>query len=207
MDPVDPASGLIVLSSSDISFGGSRGQVGITRTFRGMSSIPGPFGVGTSHNYNYFVDNSYESTIPGASGSIALDMPDGNQYFFVGANGGTYTNNTIPSLLGVVITDLGGGSYNLRWKSGTVFNFCQCQGSNNPLAALISITDANGNQTTLGRVIGNQAQLFRVVDPVGGSLTLNYDTSGRITSISDPIGRTVSYTYNSPGTLSAVTAL
>jgi len=57
-DPVDPASGLLVVTKSDIAFGGERGQITITRTYRGLSADPGPFGIGTNHNYGYTLDMS-----------------------------------------------------------------------------------------------------------------------------------------------------
>src|SRR6185503_4831191 len=48
-DPVDTASGLLVINKTDLSFGGSRGQVSVVRTYRTLSGTPGPFGVGTNH--------------------------------------------------------------------------------------------------------------------------------------------------------------
>lgn len=205
-DPVDPSSGLIVINHTDIGLTNSRSQIAVQRTFRGMSGVTGPFGIGTSLNYNYVLDTSYVSTISGASGSIILDMPDGNQFYFVGVAGGTYTNTTVPSLGGAVISNLGGGSLSLRFKDGTIFQFCQCQGSFNPFAVLTGIIDPSGNKITIVRnIFGNQIQIFRVVDAVGRALNFGYDSSSRITSISDPIGRAVYYSYNSQGMLATIT--
>jgi RHS repeat-associated protein len=201
-DPVDAATGLLVITKTDLSFGGARGHVAMTRTYRTLSSTPGPFGVGTNHNYGYqlntfsFIQNQ---------GFVALIMPDGNQIQFTQQAGGNLVNTSVPSLAGAVITVPTSGTYNLRWKDGTVFKF-QSPPTGGRVAYLNSMTDPNGNVTTMVR--GNTAdpsQITQITDPVGRSLTLTYDTFDRITSIVDPIGRTVSYTYNSQGTLATVT--
>src|SRR6185437_11044723 len=57
-DPVDLSSGLLNFTKTDISFGGARGRVSIQRTYRTLSGAPGPFGVGTNHNYGYQLDVS-----------------------------------------------------------------------------------------------------------------------------------------------------
>jgi RHS repeat-associated protein len=204
-DPIDPASGIPVITKTDLTFGGARGEITLTRTFHGLSFTPGPFGLGTSHNYNYLLNLAYKSTISGASSLIYVGMPDGNQIPFSGPAGGTYTNATIPSMAGVTLSDPGGGSFSLRWKDGTTFEFCQCGGSTVLTASLISISDTNGNKTILVRGIGLPAYLFQVIDPVGRSLNIRYDDSARITSMTDPLGRTVQYTYNPQGMLATVT--
>jgi len=202
-DPVDTASGLLVLNNVDIAFGGARGQVSIVRTYRTLSGTPGPFGVGTNHNYGYQL-NTF-SFIQG-QGFISLIMPDGNQFQFVQQQpGGPLINTSIPSLQGAVMTNLSSGSYVLRWKDGTTFNF-QSPATGGRVAYLNSIVDRNGNTTTLVR--GNTAdpsQITQITDPVGRSLALTYDNFDRITSMVDPIGRAVSYTYNSQGSLATVT--
>jgi RHS repeat-associated protein len=201
-DPVDAATGLLTINKTDLAFGGARGQVVISRTYRTLSGTPGPFGVGTNFNYGYqlntfsFIQNQ---------GFVTLIMPDGNQLQFTQQAGGTLVNNSVPSLAGAVITNPSSGVYNLRWKNGTVFKF-QSPPTGGRVAYINSITDTNNNVTTMVR--GNTAdpsQITQITDPVGRSLALAYDTFDRITSIVDPIGRTVSYTYNSQGTLATVT--
>jgi RHS repeat-associated protein len=197
-DPVDPASGLLVLNKTDITFGGARGQVAIVRTYRTLSGTPGPFGVGTNHNYGYQL-NTF-SFIQG-QGFISLIMPDGNQFQFIQQPNGTLINTNIPSLQGAVLST-SSGNYVLRWKNGKTYNF-QSFGR---VAYLSSIIDPNGNTTTLVR--GNTAdplQITQITDPVGRSLSFTYDGFDRITSIVDPIGRTIRYSYNGQGSLATVT--
>jgi RHS repeat-associated protein len=212
-DPVDPASGLLVVTKTDIAFGGARGQAAITRTFRGMSGNPGPFGVGTNYNYNIML-----STLNVSTGLIELIMPDGNQYPFIQQANGTFSNTTIPSMRGAVLTKgtcvttaygYGcGGS--LRWKDGTVYTF-QSLLIGQPWAGfLTSITDPNGNTTTLVHDASVPSNIDRVIDPVGRALNISWVTYGSngaygVSSITDPIGRSIQYTYNSAGMLSTVT--
>jgi YD repeat-containing protein len=112
-------------------------------------------------------------------------------------------NSTVPSLRGAVISNPSSGTYNLRWKNGTIYQF-QAPPTGGRVAYLSSITDPNGNVISV--VHGSDPlQIVQIVDPVGRALTLSYDGNDRITSIADPIGRTVRYTYNSQGTLATVT--
>ncbi len=206
-DPIDLASGLPVVTKTDIVLGGARGQVAITRTFRGATSNRGPFGIGTNHNYGFVLD-----TTNVVGGLINLDMPDGNQIPFV-QSGAIFVNTTLPSAQGAVISNLSclsSANYcsaTLRWKDGTIYQFLPVTTVSSAVPFLASITDSNGNKTTLVR--NAAAQITQIIDPVGRSLSFTYDSPltllGRIISISDPIGRIVQYTYNTQGYLATVT--
>jgi RHS repeat-associated protein len=196
-DPVDPASGLFVMTKTDISFGGARGIVALMRTYRTLAGTPGPFGVGTSHNYSYQL-NTF-SFIQGQS-FVTLIMPDGNQFQFIQQSGGTFVNTTIPALRGAVLTATP-PNFVLRYKDGSTLTF-QNPPTGGRVAYLVSMKDRNGNLTTMTR--GNQnspIQITQIIDPVGRQLNITYDNFDRITSVTDPIGRVVSYTYNAQGTL------
>jgi RHS repeat-associated protein len=216
-DPIDPGSGLAVITNTDIAFGGARGQIAITRTFRGMSVNPGPFGIGTNFNYGYMLDTT--NGAPGgytvgisSPGTINLIMPDGNQFPFTAQANGTYMNTTIPTMSGAVISNLSpvttfygsGFGGTLRWKNGTVFQFQPLLIGQPWIAFLTSITDPNGNVTTLVHSPSVPNEIVQVIDAVGRSMNLSYDGNYRVTSITDPIGRIVQYTYNSQGTLATV---
>lgn len=202
-DPVDAASGLLVLNHTDTLINGANGQIAIVRTYRTLAGTPGPFGVGTNHNYGYLLDAS--NFIRGTGSFVTLVMPDGNQFQFVHQPDGSFINTTVPSLLGAVITNPGFSTYRLRWKNGSTYVFqTSLQGA--LLAYLSSISDTNGNQTSFFR--GNDArpvQITQITDPARRTVSLTYDSFDRVTSIADPIGRVVSYTYNSQGTLATFT--
>ena len=201
-DPVDLSSGLQVVRATDIVLNGERGSISFNRVFRSMDTNAGPFGIGTNNNYSHLLNVA--NFFKGTCKCITLVMPDGNQFLYTETGTNTFTNSTVPTLIGSQITIPSSGTYNLRWKDGRVYQFTSIGGP--LLAFLTSIADRNGNTTTV--VHGNSSQPFQItqiVDPVGRALTLTYDSTNRVTQITDPISRTVQYTYNSQGTLATVT--
>jgi RHS repeat-associated protein len=201
-DPVDPASGLFVFTKTDIAISGALGKLAVVRNYRPASGAPGPFGIGTNHNFGYLLDVS--PILRGTGAFVNLVMPDGNQFPFSQQGSSTFVNSAISTFIGAVITSPGTGVYNLRWKDGTVFNF-QTSNQGALLAFLNSITDANGNTTTLVRNPSQPVQITQITDSAGRALNFSYDSFNRIVSITDPIGRTVQYTYNAQGTLATAT--
>ena len=198
-DPIDLSSGILVIRETDLEIRGGRGRIGIDRTYRSLTTRPGPFGVGTSHNYGYALDTDN----PQLRQVINLIMPNGSFIPFSKQVDGTFINTTIPAVRGAVMSRVGSNAVNLRWKDGTVFQFSPVSFALG--SVLDSITDRNGNHTHVVRNSSDPIQIFEVIDPVGRSLAFTYDQSDRITSITDPIGREVQYTYNSQGTLETVT--
>jgi RHS repeat-associated protein len=201
-DPIDLSSGLQVVRATDIVLNGGRGPIAINRVFRSMDTNAGPFGIGTNNNYSHLLNVG--NLFQGKCKCLTLVMPDGNQFLYSETGTNTFTNSTVPSLIGSQITIPSTGIYNLRWKDGSVYQFTSIGGP--LLAFLTSTADRNGHTTTLVRGNSSQpSQITQIVDPVGRALTLTYDSTNRITQITDPISRTVQYTYNSQGTLATVT--
>jgi len=58
---------------------------------------------------------------------------------------------------------------------------------------LSSIRDANGNETNL---FYENGQLVRIVDTIGRTINLNWDSNGYLISIACPIGRVTHFTYD-----------
>lgn len=202
--PVDISAGAETYTTTDIKILGGRGPIGINRTYRTLSTNPGPFGIGTGHNYSYGLNTA---AVLDGEGVITLIMPNGNQYpLAVQQDQVTYLNGTVPQLHGAALTGSeASGAYTLRWGDGTIFTFRIFPGVGSGGAFLTSITDLNGNTTTLTLNPAQPLQVLVITDSVGRSLNLTYDGSNRITKITDPIGRSVSYTYNSQGTLATFT--
>ncbi|HEY6329401.1 MAG TPA: RHS repeat-associated core domain-containing protein, partial [Blastocatellia bacterium] len=201
-DPVDVGSGLQVLTATDISIGGSRGSISVQRIYRTLSTDSGPFGPGSQTQYGWELDTG----TPNTAAAINLIDPDGNRYLFSRQTNGTLKNASIPWLQGAVMTTNAANEASLRFSKGTVYQF-QPFGT---ASAVVSITDRNGNVTTLTiitpGVSGQKViRISQITDPVGRSLNLAYDGGGHVTSIADPIGRVVSYAYNSSGTLASMT--
>ncbi|MBI3246285.1 MAG: RHS repeat protein [Deltaproteobacteria bacterium] len=213
-NPIDLSSGLEVIRETDLAINGLRGGVFLQRVYRTLSNEAGPFGIGSSHNYRYRID-----TIgPFGPGVMNLVTPDGNRFPLAPETpplAGTLKiikiNNTIPFLRGVKVTVSSNHEVDMKWKDGTVFHFVPITKFAAGVqflalgSVLESITDPNGNRTTLVRNPNRLDQITEIIDPVGRKLTLTYDGADRITDIIDPIGRTVHYTYNAQGTLETVT--
>lgn len=194
--PIDIASGVDIVRSTDLVLNNPRGSVRIERVYTTANpSKAGPFGNGSSHNFNY------QLSLVG-TGLLQLLTPEGNQYSFPLQPNGTYTNSTIPPMQGAVISSGAAGTYNLRWKNGTVYQF-NLPAPGDLIAFLSSITDANGNAITLTRTPGHPFQISQITDPAGRALVLSYDSADRVTSITDPLDRTLQYIYNSQGALTS----
>ena len=198
---VDLSTGLEVIEETDISFGGARGTMSVTRTYRNginpAATTFGPFGYGTNHNWGYELD----SVNPSSASVISLIMPDGNRFPFSKQANGKLVNTGVPLLGGGVMT-VAGNTVDLRWKDGTVFHFIVIFNPPFIRTLLDSVTDPNGN--TL-QIIHNGFQILAIVDPTGRALTFNYNVGGCITQITAPDGTFVSYDYrgNNPCTNAA----
>ena len=195
-DPVDLSSGLQVLHTTDLSIQGTRGSIAIERTYRSLSNDNGSFGVGHELGYAW----ALSAPIPYTAASFSLIRPDGNRLLFSRQPAGTLLNTYVPWLQGAVMT-AAASSVSLRYRDGTVYQFTDIRGE----YILTSITDRNGNTTTLTPAGINPPRIAKITDPVGRSLNLTYDGSAHVTSVTDPIGRMVTYTYNPSGTLATVT--
>src|SRR5258708_23171154 len=169
-DPVDTATGLLDFTKADIAFGGARGTVALLRTYRTLSGNPGPFGVGTNHNFGYSLD--ILNLVRGTGTLVNLVMPDGNQFQFVQQGANTFVNSTIPSLIGATITSPSSGTFNIRCKNGTIFRFSS-PSTFATVAFLISIADANRKTTMLACVSSSDPfHITATIDPVVLALNL-----------------------------------
>lgn len=198
--PVHLSSGLEILQETDLAMSAPGGGISIQRTYRTMSANAGPFGIGWNHSYSYFLNLSNPSP---TSAVINFIVPAGNQFPMTNNGGGIFTNVSEPSLRGVILKVNTDGTADLTFKNGAKFHFVP--GGFRLGSVLQSITDLNGNVTTLVRNSSNLLQIIEIIDSVGRKFELSYDSGNRITQVRDSIGRTVSYTYTSFGRLATVT--
>ena len=191
-DPVDISTGLSIISETDISYGGARGTISVTRNYRSgayqpLASDYGPFGYGSNHNWGYELD----SLSPAGAAVINLIMPDGNRFPFSKQANGTFVNAGIPDVGGAVMT-VNGNNVSLRWKNGTTLGFILIFNAPFLRNVLDSVTDANGNRL---QIVHNGFQIQAINDPTGRGLQFNYNNAGHITQITAPDGSNVSYDY------------
>lgn len=199
-DPVHLSSGLVIEQRTDLAMPAPGGGISIQRNYRTMSANAGPFGIGWNHNYSYFLNLSNPSP---SSAVINFIVPAGNQFPMSNNGGGLFTNTNEPSLRGAVLKVNTDGTADLTFKNGSVFHFVP--GGFRVGSVLQSITDLNGNTTTLVRNTSNPIEITEIVDSVGRKFELTYGSANRISQVTDPIGRTVNYTYTSFGRLETVT--
>ena len=200
-DPVDYATGIMVLDSTDISIRGTLGTVALTRTYRTMpliGTLPGPFGWGAFHNFEYRLD----TLTPQSASVINLILPTGTRVPFNLQGDGTLTNSTVPMYEGWVMRTSANGTTTLTRKNGSYMQFVP--GIPPTGSVLVGEGDMNGNVTTIVRQPGTPYQITEIDDPAGRKLTFQY-SGYNITKITDPIGRSVSYTYNPAGYMASYT--
>jgi RHS repeat-associated protein len=225
-NPVDLSTGAKIETSTDVSFGGARGGITLTRVFTSdlnaasatVQPILGRFGRGTKDSYDVRLDGTFEQG--GAGRVISPEERSGRLFSYVRTDpDGSFvfeTTGTV-SRLGSTIRRLTNGTFEHRFKDGSLLRF---DSSRRPVA----MVDRNGNTTTLSYT---GSQLTTVTDPVGRSITFEYDGSfvskvtdstGRrwlygysssgsgpqLATVTDPLDNVVHYTYTSSG-LSAVT--
>lgn len=198
--PVDFSTGVKIENTTDISFGGARGALSLTRTYTsdlGVSCTTCPFGRGTTHNYDITLTGNFTANNAGR-----VKLPEqiaGRLFSYNSARSGVlgipvFTSSATTNQLGDEVRKLNSGDMEYHRRDGSSMTF-------NSSGRLTLMTDTNNNTVTLS-YLGNN--LTSVTDAVGRSLTFTYDGSGRITRVTDPLGRNWNYTYVGIGVLSQV---
>jgi RHS repeat-associated protein len=150
-------------------------------------------GYGWTHSYNTLLFSQ--------RGHMFRLAPDGRVTKYTLGVGGKFT--VTPGYFETLVKNPD-GSFTLRQKDGTTYQFAQVPGTpflaEGPVWRLISITDRNNNVTTLTYVAG---KLTQVTNTYGQSLTFSY-IGNLLTQVTDPLGRITRFTY-SAGTLVQIT--
>jgi RHS repeat-associated protein len=203
-DPVDLATGLFVLTNTDL-FLPDVLPITLNRTYRPQDSRSRAFGIGTTHPYDIFL-----------VGNVApwtwqdLILPDGSRIHYDRISPGVmwsdavYEHTATPTRFYKSRIAWTGSAWRLTLNDGSYYVFPDGSGSSFPeQAAVREIGDQFGNKLTLSR--NGSGYLTRVTAPNGRTIDLTYDVSNRITQVTDNIGRTVTYVYDASGRLSTVT--
>jgi RHS repeat-associated protein len=202
-DPVDLATGLFVMSNTDLVLPDIL-PITIARTYRPKDSASRGFGIGCSLAYDiYLVGDD-------ANASYAeLILPDGGRVRYDRTSPGYELTNAVmehtatptgfyKSKLSYNTTSIG---WDLQFQNGTIWRFTIYS----PWVVLTEIQDRHGNTLTISRD-PNSKRVSKIASPNGRSVELTYDgTSERISQVRDNIGRLVSYTYDAAGRLWKVT--
>ena len=186
--PVNVTNGNVYLQQSDYQLPGVGYSIDVTRTYNSNSQRIGIFGRGWSTAYD-------ESVVALDSSVLRFNQADGRSFYFARPDG---SSGPFASLLGdfqgsLVPTASG---FTLTMKDGSFRQF-------NSAGKLVSLTDRNGNQTSLA--YDGSGKLVSVTDPFGRVVTFSNNPSGRVVSISDVMGTVATYTYSANNQLLSVT--
>ena len=193
-NPVDYSTGMKIEETTDILFHGARGGLEFKRIYTSdLAQLCDscPFGRGTTHNYAIRLTGTFQT---GGSGRVVMpEEGTGRLFSYVGTDSDgalVFATSGTVGQLGDVVRRLTDGTLEYRRSDASVMRF-------NSGGRLITITDRNGNITTLTYTGSN---LTRITDAVGRSIDLTYDFASRISTATDPLGRIWRYTYEgTPG--------
>lgn len=193
-NPVDFSTGMKMENATDISFVGARGGLELTRIYTSdlaQTCDSCPFGRGWTHNYAVRISGSF---VAGGAGRVLMPEEGSGRLFNytrTDPDGSlVFTTTATIGQLADILRKRSDGTFEYRDAGGTVMRF-------DAGGKLTARADRNGNTTTLTY---SGANLTRVTDAVGRSITLDYDFAGRVTRATDPTGRAWRYTYEgTPG--------
>jgi len=159
--------------------------------------------------------HSFDRTLalmPGSganSGLIYATRPDGSLVRFRSTNGVWKADADQAETLTTTVDPATGkfSAYSMRVAATQETEAYDASGR------LLSITDDNGWVTTLtysdastpASIAPKPGLPITVTDPQGRTLSLRYDTNGRLSAVTDAQGQQVSYAYNANGVLAQVT--
>ncbi len=186
---VDPFNGQYSFSESDLGYP-LPSMARVTRSYSSGIPTVGPFGKGTSSNFD-------RRLVVGAGDTLIYMTSDGGSYGFINGGGGTYTNSSYPFLRharAYLVPER-----KLEFAGGVTYIFNGTDGS------LERTEDPEGNWVEITRSPAT-GDITDVDDSYGRGLSVT-STSGIVNSIamkSDPT-KSVQYEYNADSTLASVT--
>jgi RHS repeat-associated protein len=172
-NPIQVSSG--VKTHSEVDFVTADGRLGLTRTYTSSSFVPTRFGAGWTSNLDRRVLRGLVE--------IAFFLGDGRvARFYFTSNGwvpATPNYDAAGKFLGTYMTGFNGGTREVSWKMNIL------------PGDLLQFIDEDGTVETYN----NFNQVVSIVRPSGYTLTFNYDSEGRNTSVVDTFGRQITFTY------------
>ncbi len=189
-EPVNCSSGNFFESQTDLAIGGLGVGLNLTRTYSAQAAVaagsPGAFGYGWSGSFgDHLVSEE-------GGEKIVLVQGDGSTVSFSKEGEGTFSP---PARSQDTLTGTPEAGYVVTLPEQTEYLF-------SGTGRLESVTDRNGNETTLA--YEGSGRLEAIADPAGRQITFAYNGGGQVESAEDPMGHVVSYGYEG-GQLTSVT--
>jgi RHS repeat-associated protein len=180
-DPVEAASGDFSETQTDFAIGGLGVGLVLSRTYSAQAAAtaasPGAFGYGWTNSFAdrlAFEEEGKRITVQRADGSTVPFTADGKGGF------------EPPPWSQDKLSGNSEAGYTYTSADQIKRHFA-------PSGALQSVTDRNGNETTL--FYSEAGRLKTITDPAGREINLTYNGEGLVESAEDPMGHTVKYGY------------
>jgi RHS repeat-associated protein len=180
-DPVEAASGNFSETQTDLAIGGLGVGLVVSRTYSAQAAAaaasPGAFGYGWTNSFAdrlAFEEEGKRITVQRADSSTVPFTADGKGGF----QPPPWSQDTLSGNAEIGYTYTGANQIKRHFA---------------PSGALQSVTDRNGNDTTL--TYSEAGRLKTITDPAGREINLTYSGEGLIESAEDPMGHTVEYGY------------
>ncbi|MBN1489882.1 MAG: hypothetical protein JXA69_08195 [Phycisphaerae bacterium] len=211
-DPVNTATGNFFLKETDLSIASRDAPLIFSRYYNSADSYNGPLGPGWTHSYNIILTDL-------GSQQVSVRWGDGRtDYWQEGGEGGYEA--LVAGLYDTLVKN-GDNTWTVNRKNLDVYHF-------DAGGRLVSVVDRNSNVTGLAYSDGTHpGRVTDITDPAGRTLSLAYDasgqldsltdfaspprvvhyiyTSGRLTQVTDLLGNPISYSYDANGYLESVT--
>ena len=213
-DPVDLATGLLVLEKTDLALAG-RVPALLYRVYNAVD----PFGrvagfeLSTGPGWTLSVD---VALIDDGSEARLLVMPGNARVLLSRGSDGAFRSGTTPQLAGAVLHAEADGEHRLVFKDGAAWRFragwrARVRSTVLPgLGLLVEQVDRHGNRLIIDR--DKAGAVSSIAEPAGRTLTFTTalldpadPTSARLVTVLDPLGRRVHYGYDAQRRLSTVT--
>ena len=174
-------------------------KVDLRLSYNSFASNTGPVGKKWQLNYGSYLYTVSDNH--GMPAGTAVIMPDGkwDVYGLPGANGLC----SPPYQVFNTLTKITNSRYELKFTNGTLFVYDIPSGTTSSVSLLVETRDAHGQKLTLN--YDASAKLTSVTDATGNSTTFYYNASGFLTQATDPFGRFASFDYDVNGNLAKIT--
>ncbi len=177
-------------TQTDFSIGGRGVGLTLSRTYNSQAAVAGTKGI---FGYGWSSSFSDHLVLEKTSKQAKLVQADGSTIAFSEGAGESFTG---PAWTQDTLSGSSSSGYTLTLENQTVYKF------NGSTGRLESVTDRNGNATTLA--YNGSGNLETITDPAGSKIKLAYNSEGLVESSEDPMKHVVKYTYEG-GSLATVT--
>ena len=173
-------------------------SVELKLSYNARTSLSSPFGRKWQLNYRSYLYRAYDNK--GLFAGIMVVMPDGRQDLYATIGAGVYK---APYQVFNTLTEVTATHFELRLPDGHVFVYNVPAGTTSDVSLLVEMKDAYGQKLTMG--YDASGKLLTITDAMGKVTTLSYNNVGLVIQAADPFGRTAAFEYDADMNLMKIT--